>query len=68
MEFGYTSVVVVGYPSYYSRFGFKPASKWKIGLSMKVPDEAFMAVELKPDSLKKCSGIVEYPREYEEAM
>ena len=64
MEFGYTSVIVVGHPNYYPRFGFKPASIWEIRLPLKVPDEAVMALELKPDSLKNCRGIVEYPKEY----
>ena len=64
MEFGYTSVIVVGHPNYYPRFGFKPASKWEIRLPLKVPDEAVMVLELKPDSLKNCRGIVEYPKEY----
>ena len=64
MEFGYTSVIVVGHPNYYPRFGFKPASKWEIRLPLKVPDEAVMALELNPGSLKNCRGIVEYPKEY----
>lgn len=67
-ECGFNSVIVVGHPNYYSRFGFKPASNWNIRLPMEIPDEAFMAIELKPDGLKDCSGIVEYPKEYEEAM
>ncbi|UCD13031.1 MAG: N-acetyltransferase [Thermoplasmatales archaeon] len=68
IEFGYNSVIVVGHPSYYPRFGFKPASKWKISLPFEVPDEAFMALELKPDALKNCSGIVGYSKEYENAL
>ena len=67
-ECGFNSVIVVGHPNYYPRFGFKPASNWSIRLPMEIPDEAFMAIELKPDGLKNCSGIVEYPKEYEEAM
>jgi putative acetyltransferase len=67
-KLGFTSVIVLGHPNYYPRFGFQPASKWKIRLQMDVPDEAFMAVELKQDSLNKCSGIVEYPNEFLDAM
>jgi predicted N-acetyltransferase YhbS len=63
-KLGFNSVIVVGHPKYYPRFGFKPASTWNIQLPLEVPDEAFMAIELKPDSLKNCSGIVEYPKEY----
>ena len=68
MEAGYESVIVVGHPNYYPRFGFKPASNWNIKLPIEIPDEVFMVVELKPDGLKNCSGIVEYPKEYEDAM
>ena len=67
-ELGYNSVVVVGHPNYYPRFGFKPAGIWDINLPFDIPDEAFMAIELKSNGLKDCSGIVEYPKEYEEAM
>ena len=67
-RFDYSSVIVVGHPKYYPRFGFKPASTWKLRLPMDVPDEAFMAVELKLDGLKNCSGIVEYPKEFWDAM
>jgi predicted N-acetyltransferase YhbS len=67
-ESGYTSVIVVGHPSYYPRFGFQPASNWNIRLPMDVPDEVFMALELKQDGLKGCHGVVEFPKEYEEAM
>jgi len=68
LEMRYSSVIVVGHPNYYPRFGFKPASLWNIRLAIEVPDEVFMAVELTNDSLKDCSGIVEFPKEYREAM
>jgi len=65
---GFNSVIVVGHPNYYPRFGFKPASKWGITLPFDVPDKAFLAVELQKDGLKNCSGVVEYPSEYEAAL
>jgi predicted N-acetyltransferase YhbS len=67
-KLGYQSSIVVGHPSYYPRFGFKPARNWYIRLSFDVPDEAFMAIELTPNALKKCSGMIEYPKEFLEAM
>ena len=67
-ECGFTSVIIVGHPKYYPKFGFKPASLWNIKLPFEIPDEVFMALELKSDGLKDCKGIVEYPKEYEEAM
>jgi predicted N-acetyltransferase YhbS len=65
-QIGFKSVIVVGYPNYYPKFGFKKASKWGISAPFKVPDEAFMAIELTKNRLKNCNGIVEYPKEFEE--
>jgi len=60
-ELGYHSVVVLGHPDYYPKFGFKKASLWGIGAPFEVPDEAFMALELSKNALYKVSGVVEYP-------
>ena len=66
---GYESVIVLGHPEYYPRFGFQPASRWGIQPPYEgVPDEAFMAMELIENSLEGKSGVVEYPQEYESAM
>jgi len=64
LEQGYDSVIVVGHPEYYPRFGFKPASGWKIRLAFDVPDEAFMAIELTKGSLDGREGVVELPQPY----
>ena len=60
-ELGYKSVVVLGHPEYYPRFGFKKASFWGIKAPFEVPDEAFMAIELSENALNNVSGVVEYP-------
>lgn len=60
-ELGYKSVVVLGHPEYYPKFGFEKASKWGIKATFEVPEEAFMAIELRENALEKISGIVEYP-------
>jgi putative acetyltransferase len=65
---GHKSVIVVGHPEYYPRFGFRPASQWTIKVPFDVPDEAFLALELVIDELKGKSGTVEYPEEFNEAM
>ena len=44
------SVVVLGHPGYYPRFGFVPASRFGIRSEFDVPDEVFMALELQPRS------------------
>jgi predicted N-acetyltransferase YhbS len=64
----YDVVIVVGHPNYYPRFGFKPASIWKIQLPIDAPDEAFMAFELKDHTIDKYAGTVVFPKEYYDAM
>ena len=68
-EIGFTSCVVLGHPKYYPKFGFERASKWNIKPPVdEIPDEAFMAIEMLPGSLKGKSGIVEFPKEYYGAL
>ena len=58
-------VVVVGYPEYYPRFGFEPASK--LGLVSQwegVPDAAFMAVVLDREAMVGASGVARYRDEF----
>lgn len=57
-KLGYKSVVVVGDPNYYTRFGFKTASTFGIKHSMDIPDEVVMARELVSDALSKIRGTV----------
>ena len=63
---GFKSVIVLGHSAYYPKFGFVVASRYEIKSPFDVPDEVFMAIELEPDGLKGVSGIVEYPKEFEE--
>jgi len=67
-EIDFDAVIVVGHPNYYPRFGFTPASNWELQLPFDVPDDTFLILELKENTLKKYSGTVEYPKEYYEAM
>lgn len=67
-EINFDVVIVVGHPKYYPRFGFKPASNWEIQLPFDVPNDVFLALELKYNALNNCRGKVEYPKEYYEAM
>src|SRR5205807_8756724 len=50
-------VVVLGHPEYYPRFGFAPASQKGLRCEYPVPDEVFMAIELKPNALPR-HGLV----------
>jgi len=67
-ELSFSAVIVVGHPKYYPRFGFIPAKNWEIKLPFDVPDDVFLALELEENALKNCSGTVEYPKEYFDAM
>lgn len=63
-ELGFNSIIVLGHKKYYTRFGFMKASNWKIKCPFEVPDEAFMAIELKKNALEGKAGIVLYPDEF----
>ena len=65
-ELGHGSVIVLGHPEYYPRFGFQPASRWDIRSPFEAPDAAFLALELDPGALAGKSGVVEYPPEFQE--
>ena len=57
---GYQTVVVLGHPDYYPRFGFVPSSKYGIKSEYDVPYEVFMIKELENGALTDCTGIVKY--------
>jgi putative acetyltransferase len=55
---GYGSVFLLGYPAYYSRFGFRPASAFDFRPPMLPRDpDAFQAIELRPGALDGVSGV-----------
>jgi len=62
-QIGFKSVIILGHENFYPRFGFKPASMWKIIAPFDVPDESFMALELEDKSLDNISGTVVYAKE-----
>jgi putative acetyltransferase len=61
-------VIVLGHAEYYPRFGFEPASRYKIWSEWKVPDEAFMILMLNESEMKGISGVARYRTEFVEAM
>ena len=65
-ELGYGSVVVLGHPEYYPKFGFKKASEWNIKAPFEVPEEVFMIMELTENSLRGVKGIVQYSSAFAE--
>jgi putative acetyltransferase len=59
---GYEAVVVVGHPAYYPRFGFSRAGAFGLRFeSAEVPDEAFMALELRPGALAGGGRVLYLP-------
>lgn len=62
---GETAVIVLGHPDYYPRFGFVPASQFGIRSTYDVPDDVFMALELREGSLNGRSGVAHYQPEFD---
>ncbi|GAA0611035.1 N-acetyltransferase [Virgibacillus siamensis] len=60
-KLGFQSVIVLGHPDYYPKFGFRKSSQWQIKAPFEVPEEALMAIELQEASLNNVSGVIEYP-------
>ena len=63
-ELGVESIILLGHPTYYPKFGYRKASDFDIQLPFDVPDENCMAIELVEDALKNINGMVEYPKEF----
>lgn len=57
---GIDALVVLGHANYYPRFGFRPASDFRLRCTYAVPPEAFMAMELRPGALANVAGTVHY--------
>ncbi len=60
---GYCSVLVVGHPNYYPRFGFRRASEWGLKMKEANPPEAFMAIEFIEGGLKRSRESFRFPME-----
>lgn len=67
-KMGFKSIVVLGHPGYYPKFGFSRSSAWRIKAPFDTPDEAMMAIELVPGSLDFGGGIINYPVEFYDAI
>jgi len=64
-ELRFQSVILIGHPEYYPRFGYKPASGFGIKTQIPLPsDDVFMAVELTEGALTGVSGMVIFPPEF----
>ena len=63
-ELGFESIILLGHPTYYPKFGYRKASDFDIQLPFDVPEENCMAIELVEYALKNVNGMVEYPKEF----
>lgn len=60
---GFDAIVVLGYPTYYGRFGFRPAKA--LGFSNEYgAGDHFMILETKSNSMKGLSGLLKYGPEF----
>lgn len=57
-------IIVLGHPSFYPRFGYRPASTHMITCAWDVPDEAFMLLILDPSRMRGVSGLANYRPEF----
>jgi len=64
---GFDAVVVLGHPDYYPRFGFVPATRFGLGCEWDVPEEAFLALELRAGALRGVAGTVRYHPAFDQA-
>ncbi len=66
IQLGHKVIILFGHPSYYPRFGFKPAGAFGLRPPLECPPEAFMALELVPGSLNSVQGIVRFSKVFKE--
>lgn len=62
-ELGFGHSVVLGSAQYYPKFGFAPASRFRIHAPFEVPDENFMAVRL-CETAEPVAGTVRYDQAF----
>ena len=64
-QMGVSLVLLIGHPSYYPKFGFKPARKYGLELKQfQVPDEVFMVYEATEGKLNSIKGELVYPKAF----
>lgn len=63
-QLGYNAVSVMGHPTYYSKFGFTTAAKYRVIAPFAIPDEYFMLLELRDGCLNDVYGVVNYAPEF----
>jgi putative acetyltransferase len=67
LELGHQSVILIGHPSYYPRFGYKIAKIWGLTNPWGIDSKAFMAIELVEGALDGIAGLAVYPKAFNNA-
>lgn len=62
-KLGYHYSIVLGSKKYYSKFGYIPASEYKIQAPFEVQNDNFMAIKLNKID-KEIKGVVKYAKEF----
>ncbi len=60
----YRGIIVLGDCSYYSKFGFVPASQFGVCAPFKCEEQNFMAMAISNNALANCQGEVIYPKAF----
>ena len=63
-EIGFKSVLLVGHPIYYPRFGYRPAETFGIITDLDLPADVFMACELTKGGLDGVRGRLKHAPEF----
>ena len=61
---GCAFIAVLGHPTFYPRFGFRPASSYHITCEWNVPDDVFMVLMLDEPKMSGVVGMAEYRTEF----
>jgi putative acetyltransferase len=61
---GCPCIAVLGHPMFYPRFGFKPASTYRITCEWDVPDDVFMVLVLDDAKMSGVVGAAQYRPEF----
>lgn len=62
-QLGYDYSILIGHPTYYPRFGYVNAAHFAIKAPFELPEDVFMAFDLKGTSIP-LNAEVEYPKEF----
>lgn len=63
-ELGYGAIAILGFPNYYGKFGYVPASSFDIRFPFDAPSDCCLIKELINGSLNFVSGTLHYPTEF----